>query len=203
MNNSFLDSLEIGLDGNVAAQDGASTASADPIGAIERVASQKGINPDHLIGLAKLETRLGDATIKGDGQDTYNLFNIKDFSKDGTGIRARDKAEGSNDRYRKYGSYEESAQDLIGLLERRYPAALNASTPEEFAKALKAGGYATDPAYVQKLTRTIGSNSTPGAGAQNGGQKAEGASFLDALSTDDILNLSLNETLSIGTRTRS
>lgn len=91
---SLIDMLGVDQNGNASPLDARNTAATDPMSAIERVASQKGINPDHLIGLAKLETRLGGATIKGNGQDTYNLFNIKDFSKEGTGIRARDKAEG-------------------------------------------------------------------------------------------------------------
>lgn len=184
---SILDLLGVDQNGNASPLDARDTASSDPIGAIERVALQNGINPDHLIGLAKLETRLGDATIKGDDQDTFNLFNIKDFSKEGTGIRARDKAEGSNHRYRRYDSYEASAQDLVGLLERRYPGALTAATPEEFAKALKAGGYATDPAYVQKLTSTIGS-STNGSSTKNTAQPSD--SVVDRLiGKDEALNL--------------
>ena len=130
----------------------------DPVSAIFQVAQERGIDPAHLLGLAKLETRAGEKTVKGDGTDTRNLFNVKDFSKAGNGIRARDNAEGSNDRYRQYASYRESAEDLVGLLERKYPAALKARSPEEFAQALKAGGYATDPLYERKLANTIRSS---------------------------------------------
>lgn len=130
-------------------------AGDDPVSAILQVAQERGIDPAHLLGLAKLETQAGRKTVKGDGADTRNLFNVKDFSKDGAGIRARDNAEGSNDRYRQYGSYRESVEDLASLLERRYPGAAKASTPEEFARELKRGGYATDPAYERKLASTI------------------------------------------------
>lgn len=133
-------------------------AGDDPVSAIYQVAQERGIDPAHLLGLAKLETQAGRKTVKGDGADTRNLFNVKDFSKDGAGIRARDNAEGSNDRYRQYGSYRESVEDLASLLERRYPGAAKASTPEEFARELKRGGYATDPAYERKLASTIRSS---------------------------------------------
>ena len=125
-----------------------------PVASIYKTAYSRGVNPDFLIGLAKLETRMGEATIKGD-TDTYNLFNIKDFS--GKGPRANDKAEGSRDAYRQYESYDDSANDLVDMLARKYPKALEAQTPEQFATALKQGGYATDPDYVNKVVRTINS----------------------------------------------
>lgn len=110
------------------------------------------MDPLYLEALATLETANGRKTIKGPkGEDSFNLYNIKDFS--GKGFRAVDKAEGSNDAYRTYASREESTADLIGLLSRKYPAALEADDPVQFASALKAGGYATDPAYVEKFAR--------------------------------------------------
>lgn len=157
---------ELGID--VREAEGGDT-KLSPEDAIKKVAEETGYSSDFLLGLAKLETRGGAATIKGDGVDTHNLFNIKDFSKDGTGIRATDKAEGSNHRYRQYTDYEESTRDLVRLLDRKYPDARVAETPQEFAQALKAGGYATDPAYVNKLTRVIGT-------AQGGSDLSGGAS---------------------------
>lgn len=128
----------------------------DPVSSIHRAANDVGIDPSYLVGLAKLETQLGERSIRGGGEDTRNLFNVKDFS--GGGIRALDKAEGSNDAYRRYASYDDSTSDVVKLLERRYPDALKAKTPEEFANALKKGGYATDPDYVKKLTSVISSS---------------------------------------------
>lgn len=138
--------------------EGPAEVGDDPVSAIIQVAQERGIDPANLLGLAKLETQAGAKTVKGGGADTRNLFNVKDFSKDGTGIRARDGAEGSNDRYRAYGSYRESVEDLVGLLERRYPGAAKAGSPEAFARELKRGGYATDPAYESKLARVIRSS---------------------------------------------
>lgn len=136
-----------------------SVPGSDAESAIREVAQRRGVNPDHLLGLARLETQLGRKSIRSGDDDTRNLFNIKDFSRDGDGVRARDGAEGSNDKYRRYADYRESTEDLISLLERRYPGALKAQTGEEFAAALKRGGYATDPNYVSKLTQVIGGRS--------------------------------------------
>src|SRR5574337_734816 len=98
------------------------------------------MDPLFLKTLATLETADGRNTIKGpNGEDSFNLYNIKDFS--GRGYRAHDKAEGSNDAYRVYASHADSTDDLVGLLSRKYPRALEATTPREFALALKAGGY--------------------------------------------------------------
>jgi hypothetical protein len=114
------------------------------------------MDPLYLETLATLETANGRKTIKGPkGEDSFNLYNIKDFS--GKGYRAFDKAEGSNDAYRVYASKEEANSDLISLLSRKYPKALEATSPLEFAKALKAGGYATDPAYVEKFVNIANS----------------------------------------------
>jgi hypothetical protein len=133
-------------------------ATLQPIDAINQVASKYGISPDNLIGLAKLETRLGDASVKGGSNDTKNLFNIKDFSGAGTGVSATDGAEGSRDKYRQYNSYLHSVEDAVSLLDRKYPGALQAASGQEFAQILKDGGYATDPGYVKKLSGVIGSS---------------------------------------------
>lgn len=110
------------------------------------------IKPEFLDTLAKLETAGGAKTIKGpNGEDSNNLFNIK-----GPGFRAKDKVEGSNDTYRTYASPEESKDDLTSLLVRKYPAALKAETAEQFATALKSGGYATDVDYVKKFVNIAG-----------------------------------------------
>lgn len=111
-------------------------------------------DPTWLQGLALLETQGGAKTIKGpNGEDSNNLFNIKDFS--GNGYRALDKAEGSRDAYRVYPSRDASIADAMSLLQRKYPAALTANSPAEFAMALKQGGYATDPDYANKLVGAI------------------------------------------------
>ena len=135
---------------------GGSSAPTGTPGAIYSAAVQANPNlPTFFAGLAQLETQGGKKTIKGGGQDTNNLYNIKDFSKAGTGIRGQDTTEGSNDRYRQFSTLAEGDEALTDLLGRKYPGALTAKTPQEFAAALKAGGYATDPEHAAKLTNII------------------------------------------------
>ena len=40
----------------------------------------------------------------------------------------------------------------------RYKKAINSSSPEECIKAIKEGGYATDPKYVDSILKIIKSN---------------------------------------------
>ena len=130
--------------------------------------------------VARLETRGGEATIKGPkGEDSNNLFNIKETRAGKSGYTAKDKAEGSTDAYRVYGSKDESIADMESLLARRYPEAFDAMqkpwSPEsvtEFATGLKKRGYATDPAYVDKLVKL--STQVDGAGYVGNGNKMAG-----------------------------
>jgi hypothetical protein len=119
------------------------------------------MDPLYFEALAALETAGGRKTIKGPkGEDSFNLYNIKDLN--GKGYRAIDKAEGSNDAYRVYASADESTQDLIGLLSRKYPKALEATDRQQFAQTLKDGGYATDPEYVAKFVNVYDSMAARG-----------------------------------------
>lgn len=65
-----------------------------------------------------------------------------------------------NERFRGYGDMASSFDDYAGLLldNPRYKRALNTgSDAQAFAQALQAGGYATDPAYADKLSRVAAS----------------------------------------------
>jgi len=59
--------------------------------------------------------------------------------------------------FRKYKSLEDSIKDHSRLLMSlpRYEGVRSASTPEDQAKALKAGGYATSPTYAENLISII------------------------------------------------
>lgn len=117
-----------------------------------------GVDPHILLGQWGLETGWGKSVIPG----TNNLGNIKDFT--GGGVGAIDNMTGSNDKYRAFDSPEEFADHYAGLIERKYPAAIGAGDNAlAFAKALKDGGYAEDPAYIRKMvnvTNTV--RNTPG-----------------------------------------
>jgi GNAT superfamily N-acetyltransferase len=140
------------------------------------------MDPLYFEALSQLETAGGRKTIKGPkGEDSNNLYNIKDLS--GKGFRALDKAEGSNDAYRVYASREDATSDLVGLLSRKYPKALEATDRKDFAQALKDGGYATDPQYVEKFTSVYDSLASHG-GVPSSSQPAApapAARSLDAL----------------------
>jgi flagellar protein FlgJ len=124
-----------------------------------------GVDPQTLIAHAALETGWGKSIpCNADGSCSYNLFGIKAGGKwqgdsvrvntlefeDGVAVRKREN-------FRAYASPADSFRDYAALLKNspRYQAALGAgSDAEKFATALQNGGYATDPNYAQKLTKT-------------------------------------------------
>jgi flagellum-specific peptidoglycan hydrolase FlgJ len=102
-----------------------------------------------------------DSLETGDGKyhaGTYNYGNIIAGSswtgsttiggdKDGKGRKIKQ-------RFRNYNSVDHYALDKKSLLSSsRYACAMNASTIEEYARCVKAGGYAEDPKYEQKLIK--------------------------------------------------
>ena len=60
-------------------------------------------------------------------------------------------------RFRAYGSYDEAFADYGRLLSNnpRYAEVLAAATPDDAARGLQRAGYATDPAYGEKLVRIM------------------------------------------------
>lgn len=125
-----------------------------------------GVSPHILIGHAALETGWGKHEIKGaDGASSNNLFNIKA----GSGWKGKTvekevveyvngKPVNSVEKFRAYDSPEESFADYANLLTSnpRYSGTLNQDA-EGFVRGLQQGGFATDPAYGDKLKRVIGS----------------------------------------------
>jgi len=114
-----------------------------------------GVDPGIIISQWGLETGWGKSIIPG----TNNLGNIKDFS--GKGIKAYDKGEKSNDRYRQYDSPEAFAKDYANLIKRKYPEAVGTGgDAKKFVTALRPGekgGYATDENYGSKFLKTVSS----------------------------------------------
>lgn len=94
-----------------------------------------------------------------------NLFGIKGTGSAGV-YHINTNEQGKNGTYtttaafRKYHSYSESIEDHGRLLSSdRYTAKTqNATTVEEYARALQAAGYATDKNYANKLLSVISSN---------------------------------------------
>ena len=62
--------------------------------------------------------------------------------------------------FRAYGSFEQSVEDYVTFLQQnpRYRQALEqAADPQAYLQELQAAGYATDPAYAQKIGRIFDS----------------------------------------------
>lgn len=60
--------------------------------------------------------------------------------------------------FRAYDSIEESIEDYYKLIKNNYKKALNCNTQKESIEAIKKGGYATDPEYVNKIMSIINAN---------------------------------------------
>lgn len=96
----------------------------------------------------------------------FNLFGIKAQKGDGwTGARSalssREVVNGQDRMmvsfFRAYTSWEESITDHAKFLTEnpRYKAAFETKTPQDFARAVAAAGYATDPNYAQKIIQIM------------------------------------------------
>lgn len=129
----------------------------------EEVSAELGVDPKVLLAQAALETGWGKHIIRdAEGNNSNNLFNIKaDKRWDGDraqvntleyrdGVAQQEKAQ-----FRSYDSYEQSFRDYADFLQSnpRYQQALElAADPREYLQQLQAAGYATDPAYADKIT---------------------------------------------------
>lgn len=124
-----------------------------------------GIPPQFLVGHAALESGWGRGEIrKSDGSPSYNLFGIKagkswsGATVDATTTEYVDgQAQQTVERFRAYSSYEEAFRDYANVLRNnpRYGGVIGSQDGAEFAKGLQKAGYATDPAYADKLSRII------------------------------------------------
>ena len=142
--------------------------------------SATGIPATFMVAQAAHETGWGRKEIRhADGSPSYNLFGIK-AGADWKGPVAEvvtteyvaGKAQKGLAKFRAYGSYAESFADYGRLMKEspRYQAVVNgvkadptagaiastgAAKAAVFAQGLQRAGYATDPAYADKLTRVI------------------------------------------------
>jgi len=125
-----------------------------------------GVPAGFIVGQAALESGWGRHELRHpDGRSAHNLFGIKA----GPGWRGATvesmtteyvdgRAVRSVERFRAYGSYQEAFADWARLMagNPRYAGVLTSGgSIESFARNLQQAGYATDPQYASKLTRTI------------------------------------------------
>jgi len=130
----------------------------------QQAAKALGVDANALLAQAALETGWGKSVIKmADGRSSFNLFNIKAHSNwmgkqvtkntlefDGA-IARQEKAQ-----FRAYDSYQESFNDYVHFIKDnpRYQQAIKQSgNVEQYMQALQTAGYATDPAYKDKVMR--------------------------------------------------
>lgn len=133
----------------------------------EKAAERLGVDARALLAQAALETGWGKAVIRHpDGSSSHNLFNIKaDERWDGErvakqtleyrqGVAAKEMAQ-----FRSYDSLGESFNDYADFLTSspRYADVLKqGGNAEHYVEALQEAGYATDPAYAEKIKRIMG-----------------------------------------------
>ena len=125
-------------------------------------AQELGVSADVLIAQAALETGWGRKMIHDrQGNNSFNLFGIKaDRNWQGEQVTVptveyRDGiAQRENAAFRSYASLEDGLNDYVEFLKQnpRYQQALeNVGSAEVFLQELQLAGYATDPAYADKI----------------------------------------------------
>ena len=126
-------------------------------------AAELGVNPDILLAQSALETGWGRHLPHGaDGQPSFNLFGIKADSRWAgaqvtvstlefrDGVPQREQA-----RFRAYAEPADSFSDYVEFIRNnpRYNRALEGGGDVEYIRELQAAGYASDPAYADKVLR--------------------------------------------------
>jgi flagellar protein FlgJ len=125
-------------------------------------AAQLGTDAKLLVAQAALETGWGrHVPQRPDGASSNNFFGVKaggQWSGDRVAVPTLEFRDGvmrrENASFRAYDSVADGFNDYVQLLKSnpRYRAALElANNPGHFAHALQRAGYATDPAYGQKI----------------------------------------------------
>ncbi|WP_317204951.1 glycoside hydrolase family 73 protein [Janthinobacterium sp.] len=130
----------------------------------EEAGQKLGVAPEIIAAHAALESGWGQRPLRqGGGADTNNLFALKaggqwrgDVAAALTTEYEGGAALKKTERFRSYpdqaSAFRDYAQTLLD--NPRYKAALGAGADAAaFAQGLARGGYATDPAYAEKLTR--------------------------------------------------
>ncbi len=134
--------------------------------AADKASAETGIPAQFMLAQAALETGWGKREIIGiDGSNSHNLFGIKAGSRwNGPTVEvATTEYIGGQPRkvvqkFRAYASEAESFADYARLMKDspRYAKVVAAGNDaREFAQGLQKAGYATDPAYAEKLAKVI------------------------------------------------
>ena len=119
-----------------------------------------------MVAQAAHESGWGRREIRqADGTSAHNLFGIKagaSWTGKTAEVMTTEVIDGQPRKvmakFRAYGSYDESFRDYARLMKNnpRYAGVVTAGNDAQgFAQGLQRAGYATDPAYADKLTRVI------------------------------------------------
>jgi flagellar protein FlgJ len=130
----------------------------------ERAARELGVPARVLIAQAALETGWGRHAIRGaDGQSAHNYFGVKaDARWQGAEVQTTttEYVDGQAQReqagFRRYGDAGQAFDNYVDFLKSnpRYADALrHGGNAAHFVQGLQKAGYATDPAYAQKILR--------------------------------------------------
>ncbi|WOJ96653.1 flagellar assembly peptidoglycan hydrolase FlgJ [Congregibacter brevis] len=124
-------------------------------------ANELGVSAEVLLAQAALETGWGKHVSSSVNGSSNNLFNIKagsDWEGPTVTVQTLEYREGvavrETAQFRAYASPAESFADYVSLIKEspRYSAAKDlAAEPEQYLKELQQAGYATDPAYAEKI----------------------------------------------------
>lgn len=142
-----------------------------------RHAADLGVDPRVLLAQSALETGWGQKMIRGaNGEASFNLFGIKagdNWHGHRVSVSTLEFRDGVMQRevasFRAYNSYEESFADYVQMIrsQPRYAGALqNASDAAAYSQHLQRAGYATDPAYANKIQDVMRSPSLNQASAR-------------------------------------
>lgn len=135
----------------------------------EEAAKKIGLDPKAMLAQAAVETGWGQHLIhSGEGQNSHNLFGVKasrgwqgeknyiDTLEFENGTAHKTKAV-----FRSYSSFADSMNDYVDFLKSspRYKNALeNTDNPASYFNELQKSGYATDPAYAEKVMSVYNSD---------------------------------------------
>lgn len=131
-----------------------------------RAAARLGVAPEVLIAQSALETGWGRHVMAGHGgKPSHNLFGIKatgGWSGDAVRVSTLEYRDGVARRelasFKGYPDEAASFADYVRLIgdNPRYRKALeNAHSPEGYLRGLQEAGYATDPAYADKILKIL------------------------------------------------
>lgn len=128
--------------------------------------AKTGIPAEFMVSQAALETGWGRKEIRhADGSPSFNLFGIKaganwkgPVAEITTTEYVNGKAQKVTAKFRAYASYAESFADYASLMKdspRYAQVVAQGQNATAFAQGLQRAGYATDPAYADKLSKVI------------------------------------------------